>query len=157
MVYLSIGSNLGDKVRNLFHAVELIEQTFDTKCCCSRIFHSKPWGYDSRNDFCNLCVAFETRLEPLEVLHRLQGIEKQISAIPHRDDKGGYKDREIDIDIIAIDDLVVESPELTLPHPRMHLRDFVLIPMAEIAPEWIHPILKQTTAELARRQGARDK
>lgn len=83
----------------------------------------------------------------LAVLRKLQDIQRSIDPSPHRDAEGRYIDRAIDIDLIAIDDWVVDTPELTLPHPRMHLRDFVLIPLAGLAPTWRHPLTGKTATQ----------
>lgn len=83
----------------------------------------------------------------LAVLRKLQEIQRSIDPSPHRDAEGRYIDRVIDIDLIAIDDWVVDTPELTLPHPRMHLRDFVLIPLAGLAPTWRHPLTGKTATQ----------
>lgn len=85
----------------------------------------------------------------INFLSKLQEIERKVSSGSHRDSEGNYIDREIDIDIIAIDDMVIDTPTLTIPHPRMHLRDFVIIPMLELAPSWTHPILGKSITDLA--------
>ena len=79
----------------------------------------------------------------------LMAIQDSICSAAHRDSTGAYIDRIIDIDLIAIDDTVIDTPELTLPHPRMHLRDFVVRPMLELCPEWVHPLLNKTILEIA--------
>lgn len=84
----------------------------------------------------------------LEILRKLQEIQSNIDPSPHRDASGAYIDRAIDIDLITIDDWVVDHPDLTLPHPRMHMRDFVLIPLRQLAPHWTHPILAKTAVEM---------
>ena len=84
----------------------------------------------------------------LEILRKLQEIQCEINPSPHRDASGAYIDRAIDIDLIAIDDWVIDHPDLTLPHPRMHMRDFVLIPLRQLAPHWTHPILAKTAVEM---------
>ncbi len=85
----------------------------------------------------------------MEVLRIVEGIQRDLDPSPHRDEAGGYIDRAIDIDIVAIDDVVMDTPELTLPHPRMHLREFVLVPMAELAPDWRHPRFGLRVDEMA--------
>lgn len=144
---MSLGSNLGDRRRNLSRAVAAIEKEFGY-FELSHTIESKPWGYDSRNPYLNLCMMVMTELEPAEVLRRLQAIERELCPDPHRNPDGSYADRVIDIDIIAIDDLVVDTPELKLPHPRMAERSFVLEPMAELVPFWRHPVSGLTPREL---------
>ena len=136
--YIGIGSNLGKRRYNIRRAVEGIrslEHVADV--VVSSVMESKPWGYESANKYLNVVVkaAFDTDIEPLWLLDRLQEIERGICKASHRDADGNYIDRRIDIDIIAIDNLVVDHPRLQLPHPRMFERDFVLKPLAEIAPE----------------------
>lgn len=139
--YINLGSNTGDRRSVIDRAVAAIERRLG---CTARRSHevvSAPWGFESPNMFLNLGIAVETTLDPLTLLRLLQQTEREIDPSPHRDTAGNYIDRHIDIDLIAVGDTVIDSPELTLPHPRMHLRDFVLRPMAELAPEWIHPLL----------------
>ena len=136
--YIGIGSNLGKRRYNIRRAVEGIrslEHVVDV--VVSSVMESEPWGYESANKYLNVVVkaAFDTDIEPLWLLDRLQEIERGICKASHRDADGNYIDRRIDIDIIAIDNLVVDHPRLQLPHPRMFERDFVLKPLAEIAPE----------------------
>lgn len=136
--YIGIGSNLGKRRYNIRRAVEGIrglEHVADV--VVSSVMESEPWGYESANKYLNVVVkaAFDTDIEPLWLLDRLQEIERGICKASHRDADGNYIDRRIDIDIIAIDNLVVDHPRLQLPHPRMFERDFVLKPLAEIAPE----------------------
>lgn len=138
-VFLNIGSNLGDRRRNLSRAIAAIEKEFGY-FELSHTVESEPWGFESEHPFLNVGMMVISDLEPIEILHRLQAIEKSISPESHRRPDGGYVDRVIDIDIIAIDDLVVDTPELTLPHPRMEERPFVMGPMMELAPLWRHPL-----------------
>ena len=121
----------------------------------SAYVESKPWGFCSDNSFLNLGVAADADIESPWSVAGLEGlvkyvkeVEKSISAMPHRKPDGTYGDREVDIDIIAVDELVFASDTLTLPHPRMHLRSFVLGPLAELAPGWRHPLCGLTAAEL---------
>lgn len=146
-VFLNIGSNLGDRRRNLSRAVGAIEKEFGY-FELSHVVESEPWGYESPNPFLNVGMMILSDLEPQEVLHKLQTIERSLSPAPHRNHDGSYADRLVDIDIIAIDSLVMDTPELQLPHPRMAERRFVLEPMAELAPFWVHPLLHRTPAEL---------
>jgi 2-amino-4-hydroxy-6-hydroxymethyldihydropteridine diphosphokinase len=147
--YFNIGSNKGDRRSFIERAVALIELQWGHTAALSRYFESDPWGYDSNNIFVNLGVSIDVGDDtPLQVLDKIMAIQHLICGEPHRDAAGRYIDRFIDIDIIAIDQLEVNTPELTLPHPRMHLRPFVLQPMAELAPNWVHPLLHQTPSQL---------
>lgn len=153
--FINIGSNLGDRRRNLSRAVAAIEKEFGY-FELSHTVESEPWGYASLNPYLNVGMMFISELEPVEVLRRLQTIEAGLNASPHRTAEGGYADREVDIDIIAVDDLMVDTPELTVPHPRMAERRFVLEPLAELAPFWVHPRLGLTPAQLLSLFGASD-
>ena len=149
--YIGIGTNLGDKEENIRRAVAALgnlEGVADIKC--SAVFKSAPWGFKSENEFANLVVALEfpKPFDPLWLLDRCQEIERSISPNCHRDDKGNYIDRIIDIDIIAIDDRILRLTRLSVPHPLMHQRPFVLKPMLEVAPDWQHPILKLSIPEM---------
>lgn len=145
-------------------AVSEMLKAFPGEARVSHTIETEAWGYESDNPFLNIGVsitlAVGAPIDPIDVLHTIKRIEQGISTAPHRDNDGAYIDRQLDIDLIAIDpgtapgdhspasSLVIDTPELTLPHPRMHLRDFVLIPLAETAPAWRHPLLHLTPAEM---------
>lgn len=114
----------------------------------STAVESAPWGFVSENRFLNVGIAFATGDSPLDVLRTLHDIELDMGCSTHRNPDGSYADRLIDIDIVAIDEIMIDTPELVVPHPRMAERDFVLAPMAELAPEWRHPVLHKSAAEL---------
>lgn len=146
-VLVNIGSNLGDRRLNLSRAMRKIGEEFgDFEI--SHVVESAPWGFDSTHSFLNLGMSFETDLSPLDLLHKLQEIEKSIGGGSHRTPDGGYADREIDIDIIAIDQEIIDLPELQVPHPHMAERLFVLEPMDELAPGWRHPVTGLTPIEM---------
>ena len=150
IAHINIGSNIGDRRAALARAVAAVESTFGASARLSDIIESAPWGYHSDNAFLNLGLEIETgALPPLEVLRRLHEAQRSVSTTPHRRPDGSYADRVIDIDLIAIGDCVVDTPELTLPHPRMHLRRFVLVPMMQLSPAWRHPLTGLTAAEMA--------
>lgn len=133
---VGLGSCIGHRHAALSQAVALITQlAAPMPVKQSSIIESAPWGYTSDATYLNMCVSFVTRLQPAELLHRLQEIEKSIDPSPHRDAAGRYIDRIIDIDLIAVDEYKIDTDFLTLPHPRMHLRGFVIDPMMEIEPE----------------------
>jgi 2-amino-4-hydroxy-6-hydroxymethyldihydropteridine diphosphokinase len=146
--YLNIGSNLGDCTANLHHAIEALESALHTSAQVSSIIESQAWGYSSDNIFYNIGVAIDSDIAPQEMLTITQRIERELGSASHRNADGSYCDRLVDIDIIAVDDIVVNTPTLTIPHPLMHKREFVLAPMAELAPQWIHPTLHKSVAEL---------
>lgn len=129
--YINIGSNLGNRLMNLTRAVSAIEKQFGWFELSHHV-ESDAWGYESKNKFLNVGMAFISELEPTDVLHILQDIEKSINPASHRNSDGSYKDRMIDIDIMAADDIVINTPELTLPHPHLNDRPFFLEPFKEL-------------------------
>lgn len=151
-IYLNIGSNSGDRRANIAAAVAAVAampQVVAGSVRISDIVESEPWGYESDSPYLNVGAALEADIDsPEEFLADIQACERAISDAPHRNADGSYRDRPIDIDIIAIDDIVCHTPTLTLPHPRMHQRAFVLEPMRQLAPAWRHPLLGLTTEEM---------
>jgi 2-amino-4-hydroxy-6-hydroxymethyldihydropteridine diphosphokinase len=142
-VYLGLGTNLGDRPGNLRLALEKLRAcaTVEKVSSC---YETRPVGYEDQPDFLNLTCFVTTALSPLQLLRSLKDIEQQMGR------QAGFRNapRLIDIDILLFDDLVVDSPELAIPHPRMNNRAFVLAPLADIAPEIVHPILKLTVREM---------
>lgn len=130
--YLNLGTNIGDRLSNLEQAIALIEWLSGERCRLSHVIESEPWGFTSPHPFLNIGVALKWDREPLELLRITQQAEAMMGSGCHRDDAGGYIDRLIDIDIIAIDHITLNHPRLTLPHPRAHLRPFVTIPMCDL-------------------------
>lgn len=129
--YINIGSNLGNRLMNLTRAVSAIEKRFGWFELSHHI-ESEPWGFNSKNKFLNVGMAFISGLQPLEVLHILQEVEASINPSSHRNADGSYKDRVIDIDIMAVDGVEMSTPELTLPHPHLEERPFFLEPYNEL-------------------------
>lgn len=146
-VYFSLGTNLGEKEQNLRLAVRKIEERIGKVISLSAFYATAPWGFSSENMFLNAAVCVETELPPLSVLHLTQEMECEIGRA-HKSVNGIYSDRLIDIDLLLYDNLVLDTPELKLPHPLMHERRFVMEPLVEIAPDLLHPILKKTMREL---------
>ncbi|MCH5229367.1 MAG: 2-amino-4-hydroxy-6-hydroxymethyldihydropteridine diphosphokinase [Muribaculaceae bacterium] len=138
VVYANLGSNLGNRRAFIETALIKISEDFGV-CCISSFIETEPWGYESANRFLNLGVSFKSEDKPEDILFKLQRIEKSICAESHRDVNGGYKDRVIDIDIMAIDDIVLETQQLILPHKHLKKREFFLIPLKELNPEWKFP------------------
>ncbi|MCR4774633.1 MAG: 2-amino-4-hydroxy-6-hydroxymethyldihydropteridine diphosphokinase [Prevotella sp.] len=131
IVYLGLGTNLGDKKANIENAIDKISESVGTVCRRSSLFYSKPWGFESENDFINAVVCVETELSPLEVLRATQCVERSLGRT-EKSVNNVYHDRLIDIDILLYDDIEISTPELTIPHPLMKQRDFVMIPLKEI-------------------------
>lgn len=149
IAHLNIGSNLGDRLGHIGRAVAAIESRFNAAAHVSKPAYSEPWGYSSPNEFVNIGLNIEIGdTPPLELLATLQQIQYSIDPSPHRDSKGDYADRAIDIDIIAIDNFTLDTPQLTLPHQRMHRRRFVLEPLSEVWPQWIDPVTGMTASQL---------
>ena len=136
-VYLGLGSNLGDKEETLRKAISLINEQIGTVVRQSALFYSEPWGYESRNQFVNAVILVETPLSPHQVLKANQNIEHLLGkteahATGRTLTSCIYHDRPIDIDILLFDDLHIDEPDLKIPHPLMHERPFVMIPLNEI-------------------------
>lgn len=129
--YINIGSNLGNRMMNLSRAVREIEKSFGW-FELSKSVESEPWGFDSTNKFLNIGMLFISDREPLDVLHELQDIEQRLSPEPHRAPDGSYIDRVVDIDIMGVDEIEMQTPELTLPHPHLLDRPFFLEPFREL-------------------------
>ena len=146
LVYLGLGTNLGDRASNILRAIQLIGERVGIVVRQSSLIETEPWGFESPNKFLNAVILCETERTPREVLRLTQKIERdmgrkkpigrQSPSATHRTDgtvtKRRYKDRPIDIDILLYDDITVDEPDLKIPHPLMHERDFVMVPLNEI-------------------------
>lgn len=150
-VFLGLGSNLGDRKENINKALSLLESRIGKILSVSSIYRTEPVGFESDNYFINAACVLQTELQALDVLEYTQAIEKQLGR-KEKSVKGKYHDRIIDIDVLLYDDIIVDYPHFTLPHPHLHERKFVLEPLAEIAPEIVHPILGKTISELNQEQ-----
>lgn len=146
-VYFSLGSNLGDRAQLLEKALTLLNKEIGNLVSRSSFYETEPWGFSSNHPFLNACCLCETKLSPLEVLHRTQQIEKELGRKRKSKNKK-YHDRPIDIDLLLCDDLNINTKELTIPHPFMQERRFVLEPLKEIAPDVIHPVLHISISEM---------
>ena len=145
MIILSIGTNIGDRERNIDNAVKALGE-IGKVTAISPIYTSEPWGFESENGFYNIALTMESKLLPLDLLQETQRIEKELGRTVKT--TAEYADRVIDIDIIAYGQTIIETTELTIPHRLMHIRNFVLYPLADIAPDWTHPQLHLTAQEL---------
>ncbi len=130
-VYLSLGTNLGNRRGNIREAIERIGEQVGVVTRQSALYETKPWGFSSPNDFINACVLVETGLVPRQLLEATQRIEKVMGRTLKSVD-GSYHDRIIDIDILTYDDWKVDEPDLKIPHPLMEEREFVMVPLREI-------------------------
>jgi len=138
LVYLGLGTNLGDKPLNLNNAVKALSVVAGSVLCVSSFHTSSPWGFESENEFLNAVVLVETKLPPFELLAINQKIEREMGRSAKT--TSGYEDRTIDIDILLYDTLIIDQPTLKIPHPLILKRDFVRIPLLEIAPEIVDPV-----------------
>lgn len=143
-VYLSIGSNKGNRSVLINKAIDEIEKKIGKIISRTSIYQSKSWGFDS-NDFYNLSLLIDTDIEPKSLLINLKKIEKSMGR---EDIDGSYSDRFIDIDILFYDNIIIDSEDLKIPHPKIAIRKFVLVPMLEIADDYVHPILNKTIRQL---------
>ena len=130
-VYLGLGTNLGDRRLNLETAIRLLGERVGTVVRTSQFHETEPWGFSSGNMFMNAAVCIDTRLSPRALLEATQAIEREMGRTRKSTD-GQYHDRIIDIDILTYDDIHVDEPGLVIPHPLMHERDFVMLPLNEI-------------------------
>lgn len=146
-VYLGLGTNLGDKEANLRTAIYKLQERIGKQVSLSSFYETAPWGFKSTHSFLNAAICLETNLAPLEILHSTQEIEKELGRT-RKSLNGTYSDRPIDIDILLYDDLILQTPELTVPHPLMTERDFVMKPLIEIAGNVVHPILQKTLSTI---------
>ena len=142
--YVALGSNLGDKEANLRRALELLIERGVEIVKTSTFISTEPYGVTDQPTFLNGVCEVRTSLEPLALLHILLAIEQEMGRVRLRH----WGERNIDLDLLLYEDVVMDTPELKLPHPDMQNRDFVLLPLAEIAPEIVHPTLQKTISEL---------
>ena len=150
MIVLGLGSNRGDRLAYLHKAKQALS-AFVTSLTCSTLYESPAMlpenaPTDWESDFYNMAIAGETKLTPQELLVAVKQIEQQLG----RQDRGRWGPREIDIDILAYDELRLQSPDLIIPHIGLLQRDFALVPFADVAPHWIHPGQHKAAAELAK-------
>ncbi len=144
-VYISIGSNLGNKLQNLQDAIFMLGKEVGDIPSISKVYQSTSWGFEA-DDFLNACIELDTRSSPQIVLKKVLSIEKKLGR--ERFKESGYESRSIDIDLLYYENVVLHSDELTIPHPKLQERKFVLLPLADIAPQFYHPILKKDTRNL---------
>ncbi len=144
-VFISLGTNLGDRLLNLRTAISLLASDGCQWVALSNIYETPPWGYLNQPAFLNMVGWAHTLLSPQALLEKLKETEVSMGRTP----TFRWGPRLIDLDILFYDDLILDTPPLLIPHPRLHERGFVLIPLLDIAPHWVHPLLKRTVAELA--------
>ncbi|NJN27680.1 MAG: 2-amino-4-hydroxy-6-hydroxymethyldihydropteridine diphosphokinase [Cyclobacteriaceae bacterium] len=136
-IYLLLGSNLGDSLQQLKKAQEFIQLQIGSICAQSSIYKTKPWGVEQQADFLNQVLEVDSEYSAEEILEKINEIELKLGRIRFQK----WHARAIDIDILYFADHIISSEKLKIPHPENQNRNFVLVPMAEIAPDFIHPIL----------------
>lgn len=144
-VFLGLGTNTGDREEWLNKALDKITESVGPVSACSGIYETEPWGFKSEDSFLNIVVQVHTDLKPAELLKKLAVIEKQLGRNRRRKK---YISRTIDIDILLYGEEVIDSADLKIPHPLMQERKFVLVPLCDLAPDVVHPVLKKTFAVL---------
>lgn len=148
-VYLSLGSNLGDKKQYIVQAIKLINERIGLVLVSSAFYTTAPVGFESDNNFINSACLVLSALNPDELLQKSQEIEKELGR-SNKTENMQYTDRVIDIDILFYDNIVLKSDKLIIPHPHLHKRAFVIDPLAEIAADYIHPTLNKRIEDLKR-------
>ena len=145
MVYIGLGSNIGNRFALLQEAVDCIDSRIGTILSVSKVYETPAWGFESEA-FLNACIKIETKYTAFEVLEALLSIENKLGR--DRNPREGYQARPIDLDILLFKNDVISQKHLQLPHPRMELRQFVLTPLADIAASIVHPQLQKSIEEL---------
>jgi len=150
-VYLLLGSNIGKREIYLSEAIKIISEKIGKVVAQSSVYTTEPWGNVDQNDFLNEAICIKTKLAAKELLDKILGIEKQLGRSRIHNSESGinrWKPRKIDIDILFFNDEIIDDENLIVPHPHLHKRRFALVPLNEIAKEFIHPVFKKTISEL---------
>lgn len=145
MIIILLGSNIGDRLSILEEASLQISSRIGNPLISSSIFETEPWGFKHENYFLNQVIGLKTNLSPHMLLTELLRIEKEMGR---ERSKEGYQARTIDLDILFYNDLIISEHNLEIPHPRLHERRFTLLPLNEILPDYIHPVLKKSVSSL---------
>ena len=146
-VFVLLGSNLGDRELLVNQASKMIGERCGKIVAKSRLYESEPWGFKSEHWFLNQVVKIETALSPDDLMKELLEIEKELGrdrSVPHE----GYVSRPMDLDILYFGNEIIDTQMITAPHPRLHERRFTLLPLCDIAPDYVHPVMKKTNLQL---------
>ena len=146
-VFVLLGSNLGDREHLVNQACEMMGERCGEIVAKSRLYESEPWGFQAEHWFLNQVVEMKTSLSPDLLMRQLLAIEKELGrdrTIPHE----GYVSRPMDLDILYFGDKIIDTQMVKAPHPRLHQRRFTLLPLCDIAPDFVHPTLKKTNLQL---------
>ena len=148
--FILFGSNMGDKNKIYDQACLLINNRCGRIVAQSSAYESEPWGFEAKEWFLNRLIVVETELEPEAMMRQLLDIEAELGRVRHPE-AGGYTSRTADLDILYYGSRIVLTDSLTIPHPRLHQRRFALLPLCEVAPEFVHPAFNMTQTELLKR------
>ena len=148
--FILFGSNMGDKNKIYAQACLLINNRYGRIVAQSSAYESEPWGFEAKEWFLNRLIVVETELEPEAMMRQLLDIEAELGRVRHPE-AGGYTSRTADLDILYYGSRIVLTDNLTIPHPRLHQRRFALLPLCEVAPEFVHPAFNMTQTELLKR------
>ena len=145
--FILLGSNLGERELLLKKAIMMIGESCGEVVSCSKIYETEPWGFVAENNFLNQVVMIKTDLEPYALLKELLSIEAVLGR--QRDESvKGYASRPMDLDVLYYGDMIINDTDLIVPHPRLHMRRFTLLPLCDIASEYEHPLFKKTNQRL---------
>lgn len=150
-IFLGLGANVGDKKANIQKAIELLKEKVKD-VIVAPIYETKPWGYEKQDNFLNTALKGNTFLSPSELFKFVKDIEKRVGRIK----RFKWGPREIDIDILFYDKLIYKDDTLEIPHPRLHERDFVLKPLIDLDPNFVHPVLRKTIESLYKALSTKD-
>ena len=145
-VYLLLGGNLGNVLENFERTISLISTHIGLVISRSAIYKSEPWGYESENWYHNMVLEVDATFDAIQLLDITQLLERELGRVAKT--TNSYTDRPIDIDILDFGGTISHSERLTLPHPRLHLRKFALLPLADVAPDYIHPLFHLTVKQM---------
>ena len=150
-IYLGLGSNQGNREQLIEEAMRLLSVALGAPLSRSSAIETEPWGFESPNPFLNMAAHFVAAVSPEELLDITESIERRLGRMTKSTPSSGYSDRPIDIDVLFYGASVIDTPRLTVPHPRLHERMFVLQPLSEIAPMLLHPVIKETVVQMKER------
>ncbi|HEY9124570.1 MAG TPA: 2-amino-4-hydroxy-6-hydroxymethyldihydropteridine diphosphokinase [Bacteroidales bacterium] len=145
-VYLSLGSNIGDRLENINLAIDYINENIGEVICCSSVYETEAWGINSSGMYLNQVILIKSNIKPISILEKIWDIESKLGRVRVVDNK--YADRTIDIDILFYDNHVIHGDYVTIPHPMLQHRRFVLVPLCDIAADFVHPELNKKVADL---------
>lgn len=145
--YILLGANMGDKLAMFANVRRMVEEEVGKVLAESSVYESAAWGFESEQSFYNQIFKIETSLSPEQLLDKLLELESRLGRVRSTSDKG-YQSRTIDIDILLYDKLTINTERLSIPHPRLHLRMFTLVPLAELAGDYVHPKFHKSIMEL---------